>query len=782
MSQKITTFAKFLYRVHVKFHHTSLYLSLVCVLSTIFGACSVDKYIPEGEHMLTGIAVTCDNEEIQKTYSLGDYVTMTTNTKWFGARVPLKIYMLSGTDTTKRSCRFFRKLGEAPVLYNQEKSKRTMDDIRKVLNNAGYMKAEVEEHRMEKGKKVNILYEIHPNERYTLRNVYRIVEDKGLRHFITVEDTAVSLLKPGVPFEVTTLNEERNRITSHLRNNGYYKFTKEDIRFSADTAKQSTEVDMLVRVKQQQDNGRTEPTPHKQYAIGNVNFLADVTHSNAPVDSIRYKGYNFLTQEKLHFRKQVLISHSLIHPGELYNESHFRRTYTNYTRLSAISFSNISMIERPGTDTLDCNIVVNHAKPHSFGFDIEATNSAGDMGAALSTSYQNKNLFRGSETFMFKIRGAYEAITGLEGYEGNNYVELGTEATLGFPAFLLPYVKREWGTLHNASSEISLQYNRQNRPEFQRRVLTAAWRYRWNSKDQHTQHRFDLAEVSYVYMPWISKTFKEQYLDSLGKTNAILKYTYENLLITKMGYTYSYNSLGSREQTYGKNAYTIRFNIETSGNALRMATGMIHGKKNNEGQYTFCGIAFAQYVRGDFDYSKSFRIDKNNSVAFHTALGIACPYGNSDQLPFEKRYFAGGANSVRGWSVRSLGPGAYNGKDKGINFLNQSGDIKFDLNLEYRAALFWKFSGAAFVDAGNIWTIKKYKDQPDGEFRIDKFWKQIALSYGIGLRMDANFFIVRFDAGMKAIDPAYTGHDHYPITHHSFNRDFAFHFAVGLPF
>ena len=204
--------------------------------------------------------------------------------------------------------------------------------------------------------------------------------------------------------------------------------------------------------------------------------------------------------------------------------------------------------------------------------------------------------------------------------------------------------------------------------------------------------------------------------------------------------------------------------------------------ESTKGYFAFCGIAFAQYVRGDFDYSKSFRIDKNNSVAFHTALGIACPYGNSDQLPFEKRYFAGGANSVRGWSVRSLGPGAYNGKDKGINFLNQSGDIKFDLNLEYRAALFWKFSGAAFVDAGNIWTIKKYKDQPDGEFRIDKFWKQIALSYGIGLRMDANFFIVRFDAGMKAIDPAYTGHDHYPITHHSFNRDFAFHFAVGLPF
>ena len=187
-------------------------------------------------------------------------------------------------------------------------------------------------------------------------------------------------------------------------------------------------------------------------------------------------------------------------------------------------------------------------------------------------------------------------------------------------------------------------------------------------------------------------------------------------------------------------------------------------------------------MRGDIAYSMSFRIDKNNSVAFHAALGIAYPYGNSYLLPFEKRYFAGGANSVRGWSVRSLGPGAYNGADKGINFLNQSGDIKLDLSLEYRAQLFWKLSGAAFIDAGNIWTIRKYEDQPNGEFRFDTFIEQIAASYGIGLRMDANFFIIRFDAGMKAINPAFSGEDHYPILHPKFGRDFAFHFAVGMPF
>ena len=757
-------------------------LITVAVLSMTIVACSVDRYIPEGRHMLTGVKVICDEDEVMKTYMLGDYVAQNTNTKWFGAKVPLKIYTLSGTDTTKNICHFFRKLGEAPVLYDRKKAQKTMEDIRQVLNNAGYMKADIDEIKIENGKKMKILYHVHPNKRYTIRNIHRVVEDEGLRHFITIEDTARSLLKSGNSFDVNTLNTERNRIASYLRNNGYYKFNKEDVRFSADTARNSTEVDILMRIKLHQGDGRTAATNHKRYTIGNVNFLTDITSADEPVDTVQHHEYNFLHQGQQHFRKRLLISNTMIRPNNLYNDSYFKRTYTNYTRLPAISFSSINIAERPGTDTIDCNITVNHAKPHSFGFDVEATNSAGDLGAAVSTSYQNKNLFKGSETFTFKIRGAYEAITGLEGYDGNNYVELGAEATLGFPAFLLPYVKREWGTLHNASSEIALQYNMQNRPEFQRRVLTAAWRYKWSSKSQHIQHRFDLLEVNYVYMPWISKTFKEQYLDSLGKTNAILKYNYENLLITKLGYTYTYNSLGAREQTFGKNAYTIRFNIETSGNVLNALTHLANGKRNSNGQYTFCGIAFAQYVRGDFEYSKSIRIDKNNSVAFHGALGIAYPYGNSNQLPFEKRYFAGGANSVRGWSVRSLGPGKYNGKDKGINFLNQSGDIKLDLSLEYRTKLFWKFSGAAFVDAGNIWTIREYKDQPGGEFRFNTFLEQIAVSYGIGLRMDANFFIVRFDAGMKAINPAYTGKGHYPITHPNFDRDFAFHFAVGMPF
>ena len=205
--------------------------------------------------------------------------------------------------------------------------------------------------------------------------------------------------------------------------------------------------------------------------------------------------------------------------------------------------------------------------------------------------------------------------------------------------------------------------------------------------------------------------------------------------------------------------------------------------KNAQGQYTFLDIAYAQYVKGDIDFTRNIQLDYNNQLVFHAGFGIAYPYGNSTILPFEKRYFAGGANSVRGWSVRGLGPGSYISKDGRIDFINQTGDMKLDLNMEYRTHLFWKIGGALFVDAGNIWTIRSYDDQPGGQFKFDEFLKQLAVSYGMGFRLNFGYFILRFDMGMKAVNPAYTtSKEHYPLLHPDFSRDFAFHFAVGLPF
>ena len=313
----------------------------------------------------------------------------------------------------------------------------------------------------------------------------------------------------------------------------------------------------------------------------------------------------------------------------------------------------------------------------------------------------------------------------------------------------------------------------QNRPEFHRRMFSAAWRYKWSDAHHFTTYRFDLLDLNYIYMPWISPTFKTEYLDNASSRNAILRYNYEDLFITKIGFGLNYNN-GIR---------AFRANIETSGNVLSAFSHISKGKKNENGQYTLFNIAYAQYVKFDVDYSRVWRFDKHNSFAVHGALGIAYPYGNSTVLPFEKRYFGGGANSVRGWNVRGLGPGRFKGTNGAIDFINQTGDLKLDLSAEYRTYLFWKIDGAVFVDAGNIWTLREYEDQPGGQFSFGEFYKQIAVAYGVGFRLNFGYFILRFDMGMKAINPAYeTTEEHYAIIHPKLSRDFAFHFAVGLPF
>ena len=410
----------------------------------------------------------------------------------------------------------------------------------------------------------------------------------------------------------------------------------------------------------------------------------------------------------------------------------------------------------------------------------EGTNSAGDLGAAASVSFQNRNLFRGSETFMIKFRGAYEVISGLQaGYSNNNYTEYGVETSINFPNFLFPFISSDFKRKIRATTEFGLQYNYQLRPEFLRTMASANWSYKWTQR-QKIQHRIDLINIAFLYLPRISERFKEDYINK-GQ-NHIFQYNYQDRLIINMGYSYNYNSVGGSiiNNTIASNSYSIRFNFESAGNVMYALSKAANIRKNSNGEYAILGIPYAQYLKGEFDFAKNIRIDYRNSFAFHAGVGIAVPYGNAKTIPFEKQYFSGGANSVRGWSVRDLGPGSFAGNG---NLLDQSGDIKLDASIEYRSKLFWKFQGAVFIDAGNIWTIRSYANQPGGVFKIDKFYKQIAVAYGLGLRLDLDFFILRFDGGMKAVNPAYeTRKEHFPIIHPKFSRDFAFHFAVGYPF
>lgn len=727
-----------------------LYIALTALI--LLTACSATKFISDGDYLLDQVEVKSAQKDFNVSL-LEPYVRQKANSKWFSLfKIPLATYSLSGTDTIRWINRMLKNIGEAPVVYDTVMAERSCEALRSAMSNMGYLHSEVELQTRRKGKKVRVTYILKPGEPYYLRNVRYDIADDSIRALLDADRQYT--LRTGAPFTVERLDAERNRITNFLLENGYYKFNKDFIHFSADSARDSREIDLTLHLDKYRPNSNAPETLHPRYTIGTVSYASG-------------------DKGNIQLRPKVLQYNTAIIPGTPFSANALQKTYNSFARLKAIRYTNIKFSELPDTSVLDCDIQVSTNKPHTLSFQPEGTNTAGDLGAAASLTYENRNIFHGSELFSIELRGAFEAITGLEGYQNQDYEEYSVEAKLQFPRFVAPFLSKTFRRRSTASSELSVAWDLQNRPEFHRRVFSTAWRYRWAEPRHHVSYRFDLLDLNYVYMPWISATFKHDYLDSVSNRNAILRYNYEDLFIMKMGFGITYNN----------DKLALRANVETAGNLLGAFANMASFRKNDVGQHTLFNIAYAQYVKFDFDFTKQIRFDTHNVLALHGAFGIAYPYGNSTVLPFEKRYFSGGANSVRGWGVRELGPGKFKGTDGRIDFINQTGDMKLDLSAEYRTFLFWKFDGAAFIDAGNIWTLRSYAEQPGGQFKISEFYKQIAVAYGVGLRLNFGYFILRFDMGMKAINPAYENHkEHYAFLNPDFGRDFSFHFAVGLPF
>ena len=743
----------------------------ILALPVMLAGCSASKYVQEGEYILNKVEVKSDSAAYDAG-ALKQYVRQKEKPKLFSL--------------------FNNPFSKKPVVYDELQAQLSCRDLLTAMQNQGFMHAGVSLHTeihgeektdslanksRKKAPKVDVTYMLHPGEPFYIGKVEYDIEDKNIEQILKLDEPENQKLKPGMRFTVDALDAERKRIANLLLNDGYFRFNKDFIQFSADTIAGQKDIAVTLNLLKYKANSSAPETDHPRYEIRNINYLSN--------DS-----------DRIHLRHRVLLNATAMEEGKPYSASALQRTYNNFARLQAVKYTNISFKEVTDAQMdnvsdsksdsksdsisdstvnrlLDCNIQISTNKPSNISFQPEGTNTAGDLGAAASLTYTNRNLFRGSEQLSIELRGAYEAITGLEGYQDQNYQEYSVEGKVVFPRFMAPFLSKNFRRRQTANSELSVSWDLQNRPEFHRRVFSTAWRYRWTEPRHHLAWRFDLLDLNYVYMPWISETFKRDYLDDADNRNAILRYNYEDLFIMKIGFGLTYSD--------GVDAF--RLNVESAGNLLDGFSRALRFKTNAHGQSTFLNIAYAQYAKFDFDYTHLFRFDDRNALALHADLGVAYPYGNSTVLPFEKRYFSGGANSVRGWGVRELGPGGYKGNDGRIDFINQTGDLKFDLNAEYRTSLFWKFEGALFVDAGNIWTLRNYADQPNGQFRFDKFYKQIAAAYGMGIRLNFDYFILRFDMGMKAINPAYeSGDEHWAIIHPKFSRDFAFHFAVGLPF
>ncbi len=757
------------------------YLAAMALLT----CCSSQKFIPEGQRVLSSVHLKSESKDIDLSQYRG-YVKQEPNARWFSLlKVPLGIYCLSGRDSTDALNRFFRKIGEAPVLFDKERMVGSSNAIRLAMENRGYLHAEVKPRVEETGKrKVGVDFMLKPGSLYRIRTLDMVADDRCIDSILRAHESE-SLLKINMPCDAGILDSERERIVSLLHKEGYYKVLKNFMSFELDSVNGPEMMDLTLYFEGKTVS-RDTSSIYNRFRIRDVivNLNDENKQDGEKTDTMSYKGLKLCYKGHHQIRPSVISEQLVLRPGCIYNEEQVQTSYRNLNNLQVLRYS-VIRFEEVDSAALDMQVTLHTGKINSLSAELEGTNTSGDLGVASSVTFSNKNIFRGSEVWTTKLKGAFEAITGLEGYNDQNFFEISAETHLSFPRFILPFVRQD-NFNNGGSSELTVQYDSQNRPEFHRRVLTGAWSYRWLPADKRFQNKLDVLSMNYVFMPWISETFRKEYLENEHSRSSIIRYSYENLFIVNAAYNVIFNSSGmalTSGNSDRRNTYQIKLGIESAGNVLYLLANAFQSKKNSTGAFQLFNVAFAQYVKFDLDYSRSIAIDARNSFAFHGAFGLAVPYGNATIVPFEKTYFAGGPNSIRGWSVRQLGPGGYVGKDGKVDFLNQTGNMKLLFNMEWRTHLFWKAGGAFFVDAGNIWSTRNYKSQQGGLFKLDSFYKQIAVAYGIGIRFNFDYFILRFDWGMKAVNPIYpSGRDHYPLFHPVLKRDLTFHFAVGLPF
>lgn len=733
---------------------------VLCLMS-----CNTTKFVPQGEYLLNKANIKVEDTKEVAVSDLKNYLQQKQNTEILGfLKLQLGIYNTASIDTAKWTSKNARRIGEAPVIYAPELTDRSMVQLRKAMQNKGYFTAKVDTTITVKDRKVNITYHVTAGEPYIIRR-YRVgFEHEELKQ---IAQDQRRLISEGMQFDVDMLNQERQRIARAMRRNGCYYFDEDMIQFVADTTRLKKQVDVTVKLS----DYVTQLSPEEQaqvfrhYKISHVHFHIDYEIGRAPEGErmrASMKGdYEFTWVGDKLLRENVLIRNCPIQPGDKYNEVRVERAYSNLNQLAPIKYVDISF-DPISEDELDCHIVLSRSKLNSISVEAEGTYSAGDWGIAAGVGYANRNLFKGAEEFTIDGRTSYEWRQ-----NGGRAIEAKASTGLKFPNSLA----------------IDLNYNYQTRPEeYTRSIFGAGLQYQLRQRLSRWQHQFRFADISYVYLPWISDAFRDQFLQS---TN-ILKYSYENHFIVGWGYSGSYSSFLSR-QPY--RSYTnVNYNIETAGNLMLGLAEAFRFPTDSEGKYTLFGTRFAQFAKADVSFTYNQIFNPSHRLVYHADLGLAVPYANSQAVPFEKRYFAGGANSVRGWTARSLGPGGYRGNGSMIDFNNQSGDIRLNLSVEYRAKVWSIIELAAFVDAGNIWTIFDYETQPNGQFHWNEFYKQIALAYGVGVRLDFSIFVFRVDFGVKLYDPSRMYGELYGTQWRTISNglnwqeDMSFHFAIGYPF
>lgn len=720
--------------------------AFLCLMAA--ASCSTTKVLQDGEYRLAKNKIVVEGDKSFNTGKLDPYIKQKANTYFiFGWNPFLNIYNWSN-GKGKGWDKFVQKIGVAPVVYEPDLVDKSITSMEDHLDYLGYYNSHIDSEIRTKKRRVYVTYKVRLGKRYPIEEIQLNLPEKGEFTEAFLKDTAEITIKKGDFLSEAALEAETERVATKMRNQGFYSFNKNYFSFQADTIQKGGKATLQYNINEFTRNQTVnEASPINRFYIDKVD--------------IEYPA-------NLRIRKKILRELTTITPGSIYGADIVNSTYSRLSALKVFSSVNIGMTQS-AEDKVDCRISLAQSKLQGFKVNLEAsTNSSGLFGISPQISYYHKNVFHGGEllnlsfmgNFQFKFKSPVKA------------TEFGVSASLTFPNFFpLPYRLFKGAV---PRTDVSASYNYQNRPEYTRNIISTSYGYIGNLHNRFFYQVYPL-QLSIVQL----SNLDEQFFSELAN-DPFLWNAYQNHFDLGSGATFYYTT---NTETVPKSSYFYtRLQFDIAGNLLSAFNPLM--KQDDLGSRVIWETPYSQYVRGELTLGKTWFFGRKNgqSVAMRLVAGAGHAYGNSRSLPFEKHFYGGGANSLRGWQARSVGPGR-DSLETSFVIPNQSGDMKLEFNAEYRFNMFWKVEGAVFGDIGNVWSLLKIDDKEEdlSLFRFKNFGESLAADWGVGVRLNLGFLLIRVDLGMKVHDPSREQKWVNPAQWLKRNN-YAIHFGVGYPF
>lgn len=775
--------------------HIRLYAVLLPLL-ILLGSCSTTRVLSDNQTRLKSNVITIVNKNWHPEYQdtqLDNYIHQKANTYFIktkrGGWNPF-IYVYNWTNGKGKGWdRFVTKLGQAPVVFDPSLMEDSRENITTHLKYIGYYNSHVDTRAEIRKQQTVVDYRVTLGKMYPIKDIEYRVDDPGLAEEI-YRDTVNSFIRRGMPLSEELLERETERSAAHIRNMGYYEFTKNYYFFDADTVSAPDSALLKVYVRNYTRNESPENARrHRRFYFGdvsirpvsdNIKYRASVSKKIPQIlDTVRYENLTILYDTKRKVRPSILYKMNRIEPGNTYSEWIVNNTYQRFANLRI--YNNVSVeLNKTDTNIVDCMIRLIPSKAHGYKINLEAsTNSTGLIGISPTLSYYNRNIFKGGEWLSLSVSGNFQfSVT-----NSTRATEFGASAGLSFPTFVLLPDRMFKNIIPR--TDLDLTYNYQRRPEYTRNMIGASFGWSWSSQSNKYYFKVVPVQFNIVNLP----VYSEAFMESL--TNPFVREAYKNHFEFGLGFDLQYSSDPSINPA--GSFFKADFQFDLAGNLLSAFNKFM--PVDSSGFRTIWSSPYSQFVRAELSLAYTWKFGKNNkqALAVRALGGAGLAYGNSTKMPFERLFWAGGSNSLRGWTARSVGPGSSE-MDNTFSIPNQTGDMRLEANIEYRFPLFSIFRGAVFVDWGNVWNIDRtgrnhqsLEGSTEDEtaetlsyFSIRNMLRTSALSWGAGIRLDLNFVVVRFDLGIKLYDPSV---QQWQNARNWFRRGgYAFQFGIGYPF